>query len=288
MTFEDIGKNFSAHSIETLASYISKLMHSVGYRGYCLENQHLNALYRARKHNHIDGVLKNNLVYLFKNDIEFWNPPEKYITEYGRCNDKNESLFYCSNSLETCIAEVKPKKGDYITVSRFLALNRCAFSINPIGINTLKDLGVSPTIKKIPTSKGDVLKLDKNLEKLFLVDVNDSEKDKYKLSIAVSSILLKDIINQYNEIRLMHGIIYPSLVSHIYKSVNFAFKPISIIENFIVSSIQTFRVLNKYNGKITIKLVKHALTHGQKFNSLFWQEVPEKYGEEYTYDCFPN
>lgn len=287
MTFDDINNNFSNSSIEDLKSSISKLMHSVGYQRYCLKNQHLDALYRARKHNHIDGVLKNNIVYFFKNDIEFWNPPEKSIKEYGRCNDKNESLFYCSNRFETCVAEVKPKKNDYITVSRFIALNRCAFFINPIGINILQKLEVSPTLNKIPKLEGGMLELDQNLEKLFLLDVDENEKDQYKLSIAVSKILLKDIINQHNEIRLMDGVMYPSLVSHTYKSVNYAFKPISIIENFIVSSIQTFRVLNKSNSEITVKLVKHALTHGQKFNTLFWQEVPEQYGEEYTYDCFP-
>ena len=132
-----------------------------------------------------------------------------------------------------------------------------------------------------------MLDLDKQLEKLFLLDIKDDEKEKYKLSIAVSKCLLKDITNQFGEIRNMDGIMYPSLVSNIYKSVNFALIPISVIENFKVSSIQTFRVLEKNKDKITIKLVKNALTHGQKFNSLFWQEIPEKHGEEFTFYCFP-
>ena len=287
MTFEDIAKNYSSYSLDSITSFLSEIMHKVNYTRYLFKNQHLDTFYRARKHNHKDGALKNNQIQLFKNDIEFWNPPEKDIFDYGRCNDKNESLFYCSNNFKTCIAEVKPKKDEFITVCSFLPINKCNFFINPIGINKLQELNATPTINQIPKPQGGVLDLDKQLEKLFLLDIKDDEKEKYKLSIAVSKCLLKDITNQFGEIRNMDGIMYPSLVSNIYKSVNFALIPISVIENFKVSSIQTFRVLEKNKDKITIKLVKNALTHGQKFNCLFWQEIPEKYGEEFTFYCFP-
>jgi len=131
-----------------------------------------------------------------------------------------------------------------------------------------------------------VLDIDRNLENLFLLDVKENEKEKYKLSIAVSKCLLERIINQFSEIRLMDALIYPSLVSNIYKSANFAFIPISLIENYIITSIQTFRVLEMKNNTVTIKLVKYLLTHGQKFNSLFWKEIPNESGEEYSFNCF--
>lgn len=173
MTFDDIKNNYSTQSVDKLKSSISNLFRSVKYNRFCLRNQHLHGLYRARKHNHIDGVLKNSLLHIFRNDKEFWNPPENKINEFGRCNDINESLFYCSNSFETCVAEAKPNKGDFITVSNFLPINKCNFFINSIGIKALQELNINTTINEFPIPKGVVLDIDRNLENLFLLDVKE-------------------------------------------------------------------------------------------------------------------
>jgi len=53
---------------------------------------------------------------------DFWNPPEKYVNEYGRLNKPHESLLYTSpiNPL-IAINEMKLKKDDYYAVIVYLS-----------------------------------------------------------------------------------------------------------------------------------------------------------------------
>jgi len=55
-----------------------------------------NGFYRARKHNNVKGNLVDGTLFEYSNEKEFWNPPIENA-KIGRCNNENESMFYCSS-----------------------------------------------------------------------------------------------------------------------------------------------------------------------------------------------
>ena len=73
-------------------------------------------LYRARKHNHLEGNTRDGALHRFESESEFWNTPPEHCP-LGRCQTVGESLLYCSTSWETAISEVRPNLGDFVSVS---------------------------------------------------------------------------------------------------------------------------------------------------------------------------
>ena len=71
----------------------------------------IGGLIRARK-NHRKKAFKNiqSLHY-----PKWENIPKKHWC-FGRCNDCGQSMFYAATGTDTAIIEIRPKKGDYITV----------------------------------------------------------------------------------------------------------------------------------------------------------------------------
>ncbi|OIQ19330.1 MAG: hypothetical protein BM557_06400 [Flavobacterium sp. MedPE-SWcel] len=99
-------------SIEDLKHEVAKIMGSSEhiYKTHIHKDFEPQGLYRAREHNHIEGKLKyEGKLQKFISETEFWNAPEEHCN-LGRCNDKGESLFYCTNEFEVAIQEIKPRK----------------------------------------------------------------------------------------------------------------------------------------------------------------------------------
>ncbi len=267
MTFKEIINSAKDLSIDELKKLVGNILSNVDYGSIYCTNQTFSGLYRARQHKQKNG---QNDDYIFTNEKEYWNPPKGYISQLGRCNDIGESMFYCSNHFETAILEVRPIQGQFITVARFLPIKKGgllpSFRIKPNCIQHLKKIKeFKSCITDFDLLKRDTkfLEVDNLLDELFTEVVSDDESHKYKVSNAITRCMLANTVDDKGNQFSMNGMIYPSIVNSM-NSINVLLKPIYAINNYLISSLQTFQVLEAIKGKVSIKLVRNGHTIGVK------------------------
>lgn len=273
MDLADFRKNIKDAIIDDLQKLISIKMLAVKYGSFFCENQTFPGLYRSRKHNHKKGRKNDGALNEFTNEKEYWNPPEKSIESYGRCNDIGESMFYCSNELEVAVVETRPSAGDFVTVSTFeniqyegLEIKRPSFRVKPIGVNYLSQIkGFKSCIHdpSQPERSKEFQEMDLFLDSLFYEEVAPEENDKYKLTIAVTKIMLTNLINQFHAEKSIHGLIYSSIARD-FKGVNILLKPSVANNHFFVRRLQTFEILESESDYITLRLVRRGRTKYQR------------------------
>lgn len=295
MDLIELGNSLKDSSIAELQNIISKKMLDAKYGTYFCEKQTFNGLYRARSHNDLRGDFREGKLEAFVNERDFWNPPESKIKWYGRCNDIGESMFYCSNEFEVAVAEVRPSIGKYITVCVFKNIDfgdtggrPYGFRMKPIGIDYLSKIESFTSCVKSPDRferNEEYQKMDDFLDELFHEIVGDDENFKYKLSIAVTKIMLTKTINQYGVEHSMHGLMYASIIRN-FRGVNILLKPQPVNNFFFLETAQTFEVLASKPNQIALRLVRHGRTKlrrthpSQPKMEMEWFEVRD--GEEHT------
>ena len=218
MDLQELIKKAEVLSINDIELLVGSILRDVDYGSIFCKNQTFSGLYRARRHKLIDGQNKD---YIFTNEKEFWNPPKSYIKKRGRCNDVAETMFYCSNHFDTAILEVRPVKDEFITVAHFKPIlvnnKKPSFRIKPNCIQHLKKIkGFKSCIDGFDLSIRNTkfLEVDNFLDGLF-TQIIDSKKDyKYKISIAITKCMLKNIVNDTGNKFSMNGMIYPSIVNN--------------------------------------------------------------------------
>lgn len=282
--------------IAELRNIISKKMLDTKYGSFFCTNQTFSGLYRARGHNHLKGNLREGKLDVFVNEKEFWNPPEDKIKWYGRCNDIGESMFYCSNEFEVAVAEVRPTVGKYVTVCAFKNIDfgdtggkPYGFRMKPIGIDYLAK--IEGFVSCIPKDSNKIEHseeyriMDNFLDELFHEIIGDDENHKYKLSIAVTKIMLANTINQHEVEHSIHGLMYSSIVRD-FKGANILLKPQPANNFLFLETAQTFEVLESDTNKITLRLVRNGRTElrrthpSQPKMNMDWFEIES--GEVYS------
>lgn len=283
-------------SIVKLRNIISKKMLHTKYGSFFCTNQTFNGLYRARGHNHLKGNLRAGKLEAFVNEKEFWNPPEDKIKWYGRCNDIGESMFYCSNEFEVAVAEVRTTVGKYVTVCTFKNIDfgdtggkSYGFRMKPIGVDYLAK--IEDFVSCIPKDLNRLERsveyriIDDFLDELFHDIVGDDENYKYKLSIAVTKIMLTNTKNQHGVEHRIHGLMYSSIVRN-FKGANILFRPQPVNNFFFLETAQTFEVLASDPNQITLRLVRNGRTKLRRTHpsepkmDMEWFKVTD--GEEYS------
>lgn len=274
-----------------LTKIVEQKITSIGsYQTSFWPNFKLSGFYRARTHNHLKGNIKNKNLHEFSHEGEFWNPPAEFAP-IGRCNDIRESLLYCSTSWETSIIESRPKVGDFITVTSFNLKDKEKFPfvvngsrINPIGIqylsqiNSLKENNMFANYD-FENRSNEFKNLDIFLDDLFHLKTNDKNKFLYKLSVAVTKCIMKNI--QMGEaIQQMHGMIYSS-IERDKKNYNLVLRPNHTRLLFGVFEIQTFKILESNKDHIKLKIKRIGITYGTKSHPLdnfniFWEDINEE------------
>lgn len=260
-----------------------------GYQASFWPNFKLSGFYRARIHNNLKGNSKESVLHEFSHEGEFWNPPAEF-TPLGRCNDVGESLLYCSTSWETAILECKPKVGKYISVISFRLKDKEKFPfveigsrINPIGVQYLSQ--IKSLIENemfadydFENRNDEYKKMDVFLDDLFHLKINHKNKFLYKLSIAVTKCMMKNIQMGYT-LKQMHGMIYSSIERDM-KNYNILFRPNHARMMFSLYEVQTFEILEVNDSFIKLKFKRRGATFGKKnrpfdnFN-IFWDELKE-------------
>lgn len=275
-------------SLDEIIKLVENLITQVGgYQTSSWSNLVVPGLYRGRNHNHLQGNIKDGELKIFNDESEFWNPPVKALTQYGRCNDIGESLLYCSNSWETSILETRPIVGSFISVSIY-KLKQNSFNPNtpfgsrviPVGIQYLSKIdNLKKHFKGVDASNRNpkFYELDSFLDELFHCDVDDDNNHAYKLSVAVTRCMMKNILTSSGAILLRHAMMYPSIIRN-KQSYNFVFRPIHARTIYKLYQVQTFKVLENTSDKVVLQLMRNGYTVGIKphpldYFSMVWMDV---------------
>jgi hypothetical protein len=178
---------------------------------------------------------------LEKNISQLMNPAPELVEVYGRCNDLNESLFYCSNCYVTSILEIKPKLNDTVTVLMLRLDDNTLDQNNFLPLVTLaksalnEDFLSSFVLCGNPDSTNSKLELiGKLFDEIMIQDVKVGEEWKYKKSIA----LTKAFFDNHKSHPM--AIAFPSKASKHF-GVNFAIQP-SWIDNLRNPTYKAFRI----------------------------------------------
>lgn len=266
---------------ELLKIVEEKITSIPGYQISMWENFTAPVLYRARKHNHLEGNIdKNNKFHLFKSENEFWNPPPEHCI-LGRCQIKGESLLYCSTSWETTISEVKPSIDDFVSVSIYHARRHpdnpntfLGSRIVPIGVQYLSEIDHLKHMFKDYNFEGrnpELYKLDNLLDDLFHKNVNPDQEYIYNLSTAVTRCMMKNILKGEAE-QQMHGMIYSSIARN-KTDYNFVLRPIHARTTYSLNRVQTFQIIETTDNTIKLQLIRNGDTIGKKNHALDFFEM---------------
>lgn len=209
-----------SNSIEQKVPLIKKLLHSFPHICNTLGTGQI--LYRANKLG--KGEPCPSLI-----DRISYPPIDKVSVDFGRCNRKQEAVFYTSINPEAALREINLEKGDLFLLSKWRVNETIA----------CKALGYTQdeflAFHKNKTSIEDWLKtngkafdiVNKTFDKWFSYDGSKY----YELTSLIANILMKDPI--YIENLICHekiAILYKSLAypMSMHKADNLAFSPITV------------------------------------------------------------
>ncbi|MEO7978378.1 hypothetical protein [Flavobacterium sp.] len=227
-----------------------------------IPNFTINGFYRARKHNILEGTEKKSEITKFTCESQFWNPPIDLCLKRGRCNDIHESLLYCSTEIFTAIIEVRPEKGEFVTIALFKPLEPEKYKGARVKFVGLKSLSKIPQLEHIlgDDIEKDLeeLELDEILDDLFHKKITPETEDLYRLSIAVTKSMMTTLYEPdegvYYEI---HGMLYPSIECN-RESFNIIYKPEHAKLHFGISQLRTFKILESNSERIIVKEIRVA------------------------------
>lgn len=284
MEIDELIKLSKEKTFEELLKIVEeKITATPGYQISIWENFTAPVLYRARKHNHLEGnINKDKILHQFKSESEFWSPPKEYCIS-GRCQNKGEDLLYCSTSWETTISEVKPSTGDFISVSIYHARRQPDYPntffgsrIVPIGVQYLSQIDYLKHMFKDYDFDGrnaEFYKLDTLLDDLFHADVVDTEEEQYvyNLSTAVTRCMMKNVLKGEVE-HQMHGMIYSSIARN-KTDYNFVLRPVHARTTYSLNHVQTFQIIETTDKTVKLQLLRNGDTIGKKNHPLDFFEM---------------
>ncbi|WP_317898924.1 hypothetical protein [Aurantibacillus circumpalustris] len=208
--------------------------------------------------------------------------PKNWV--YCRCNDKGEKMFYAAGETDTSIIETKPKKGEHITLTMFKSKNETSrASVQVIGGTKLR-LNDQRFGKIIKEDVNNYNNLDKELkaknelvnnflEEQFMLDVPKSESWKYKISIAITKILLTG--------EGIHGLVFPSIAMK-HKGVNLILKPEFTDNHFQIAGRSVVEIKEVTTQYIDVKHVFSPLNKKNKAPEIIkWRLPYPEENEEY-------
>lgn len=268
ISIEEIINICKTESIESISKILEKEINDpsselnvLAFINYLPSN-----VWRARKHNHPKGILTNfNKIEEFYTEKEFWNPPAKFIKNMGRCNDVNESIFYCANEASTSVIECRPQIGDYFTLGTFHRKKNYIekqenFMIHMIGAKYLSHIPFFRTLDKevsaIRNPKSMII--DDFLDDIFHKELNNkSEEYLYKLSIAITKIKFMPVAasKKSSETVIPKGLYYSSIMRN-KKDFNLVLNPEFAKKKYYLKGVTTIQILQIEDNRIIYKKVR--------------------------------
>lgn len=157
------------------------------------------------------GIVYNDTKPKSVNDLKY--PPANRVHSYQRCNPPQSPIFYCSPDDTIPLYELEVKVGDTVYLANWKVINHF-FSAH-----------LFENSRKLEGRVSDKKTLD-FFRKMFSTKAQPSISNTYKITSALSEILINASINQTQlpVSAMWGGIIYPSTL-HPKQSENLAVKP---------------------------------------------------------------
>lgn len=225
-----LGLDLKLKSITEIEEYLS-----ASILGHSRPNINISpeGLFRARIITNVEESSLNTVNCIWYPD---WSkiPPEKHI--YGRCSDKGQNFFYSSNYLGATIRELKPQDSDKVLIGVFnLQNSQIKIRSQFAGINAIKETSQFKTLADYTYPSVFDQEIEELISSKFQEIILPTDSCKYKLTVAVTNILLKN--DRFG------CVIYPSVASNL-SFMNYGFKPEYIDRYFYCST------LCRYSAKV--------------------------------------
>jgi len=251
-----------------------------------------DGLYRARKHKEGEDLFFWTKDFWYRD----WMKEPMGNWRYDRLNMPGESVWYFSNRIKACIAEIRPQKDDIISVANikqftfprrfnyFLHLGSASLGEGDSNLKNMNNEADKNRNSKLPLFKRENLQLiDDFLDEIFHREIPEGEPYKYIPSIAISHIL-----RQSSSGIMPDGIVYPS-VAFKKEAVNIAFLNPKLDEfNFYLYQAIQFKVTkaerDKYYAVEPVWVGKNI--HENQYGNfpICWQKPRQEEIDKY---CFP-
>lgn len=207
----------------------------------------IESLYRARvlDDSDMDEKMKST------SDISYpkWETIDKKCYIYNRCSDKGQNFFYGSNSFETIVREVKAKDNKLLVVGsfHFKDINNF-FKAQIVNLDLDKEINNNSSLKDFRFEEKKDINFDNLIYNIFKEKVEKDYEDYYKISIAISNILLKN-----QDINCLK---YPSVANN-NKMYNYGIKPEFVDKYLFCKDVYVFRV-NILSNKLVLTPICHS------------------------------
>jgi len=231
-------------------------------------------IYRAKK-NCRDN---NGTSELFNKVEEVWYPP-KNRTKLGRCNHKNKPVLYVAGKWEGAILEIRPQKGDWITVGEYRLKKKARVLPIRIFANRIESWeelrrARKKTFQKMARSSvAKTRMVEKFLSELF-VQIQKRNDIRQKTATATIS-------EFYLRAEFVDGILYPS-ISRSLTDWNIAFKTQFADQNVLANRFVVFEVVEfiEKEGKVDDMLTKVKAFGEIIEQNINWNWVDATQGKE--------
>lgn len=182
------------------------------------------------------------------NITEYWSPPIKFVTEFGRLNRSGESVLYTSrNSISIPIKELEIKNDDIVLVT--------VYTWNHEYTSILKYMGI---MNNQYIDKNNLLSKLTNLKMSFisewLMKKNISNNNIYKVTNSIRRFY------ERGQDKMIDGYIYPSTLND--KELNTIFYPHVENKNLILESVYFGQITNISDksiiltGNVSLKVIE--------------------------------
>lgn len=233
-------RNLKKAKISTLKSELGNLMEDYVSASYPIQ---ASSVYRVRK---------NKEDKLFKHKDCVWYPKPEFITTLGRCNNVGSPVFYCCDSKDTAVIEVKPTVGEHLTILKCELKDQNLLPVvmplgvyertgihNPkLGIRSLEDeLNRRGGLSKEAIRKN--LKINSFLTEQFTKYVTYGNEHEYKITVALCELILGS--------NTLAGVCYPSIAGG-GLAVNIALTTNAVDKLYKPVSCQLVRVTQVYDN----------------------------------------
>jgi RES domain len=261
--------DLAATPLDELAQALVQLL-----EGYATTTVQLRAekIFRARKRT---GMAP------FSHFRELWYvPPEKsHLVPMGRLNDSSEVVFYCTDSDDIALAELRPTVGDRVCMLECEMRADAWMQVLPLGLHRYLER-YKPELAShqyedkehdeqyVRAENREALKLlqDFLVEELVRI-VPDDAKHLYKTTVALAHLLLPAEIKK-------HGLAYPSIAVHL-QGMNFMLSRAAADELLIPKRAWELHLFEE-TGPLTFNARRfRALKDIEPDGNLSWGNLPE-------------
>lgn len=214
-----------------------------------------------------------------------WDLIPKKKWDFARGNDKGQSMFYAATETATAIIEVRPKLNEHITVivnsrnNQSLKTNLQVIGINKlINIDSRYEIIFKEHVSRYKNLSADLKEkndlINDFLDEQFMLPVGEDETWKYKISIAITNILLNH--------ESVNGLLYPSIAMK-HKGANILLKPEFVDLNFHLTTCVIFDITNENATIVEVEKLYRPLNNPYNLNGYLKWRVP-KHGEKEKYE----